>query len=402
MHVRRRPRPPHAAAPAGARGAGSRATRSAIAGLGRAGRQRSRRRASAAYATSPAPHHAGAPADRDLDAARGRPTRGPPRRSSPRTSPTAGARRMAAAVPGVLEELPARRGAARRDRPGHDDRGGARSGSRSPPTSCSPRACSCVPSWSARSSTSYVPSTACPRPRADPADLRSGARRTSRRPSAAPTRRCGSTPSHYRSASVSARTVGDRAGRRVYVTLGTIFNKTSGDLFERLRRRARGPRRRGRRHGRARPRPGGTRCAPRPTSASSGSCRRTRCWPRRTWSSRHGGSGSLMAALAHGLPSRPAPAGRRPAPQRAARPRSSASPRPSTPPRPPPPRSPTASWAPHWPTTRWPSGAARWPTRSASLPSVDVRGGAARARSRHLGCGHDDRAHRPRDHRDGR
>ena len=41
------------------------------------------------------------------------------------------------------------------------------------------------------------------------------------------------TPSHYRSASV-ARGPRPPGRPRVYVTLGTIFNKTSGDLFERL------------------------------------------------------------------------------------------------------------------------------------------------------------------------
>jgi UDP:flavonoid glycosyltransferase YjiC (YdhE family) len=41
-------------------------------------------------------------------------------------------------------------------------------------------------------------------------------------------------PTHYRSTDAPERARRSTGGPRVYVTLGTIFNKTSGDLFERL------------------------------------------------------------------------------------------------------------------------------------------------------------------------
>ena len=109
------------------------------------------------------------------------------------------------------------------------------------------------------------------------------------------------TPSHYRSASV---TRGQRQpGRpRVYVTLGTIFNKTSGDLFERLLT-------------------GladldadvlvtvGRDLDPAAFGATPRHVRVERFVPQDEVLAAtdlvvsHGGSGSLMAALAHGLPS---------------------------------------------------------------------------------------------------
>ena len=170
------------------------------------------------------------------------------------------------------------------------------------------------------------------------------------------------TPSHYRSASVTRGP--RRPGRpRVYVTLGTIFNKTSGDLFERLLA-------------------GladldadvvvtvGRDLDPAAFGATPGHVRVERFVPQDEVLATtdlvvsHGGSGSLMAALAHGLPSVLLPLGAD-QPHNALRARElgvattlDAA---------------TAAAGRHHPgrgvrprqTPPWPSGAGRWPPRSA-------------------------------------
>jgi MGT family glycosyltransferase len=108
-------------------------------------------------------------------------------------------------------------------------------------------------------------------------------------------------PTHYRSATVRER--GERAGRpRIYVTLGTIFNSGSGDLFERLLAGLAGL-------GADVVATIGKRMDPADLGPQPAHVRVERFVPQDEVLPdvdlvvSHGGSGSLMATLAHGLPS---------------------------------------------------------------------------------------------------
>ena len=184
-----------------------------------------------AYATSPAPHHSGAPTGRDLTPLEATDARATEQEFADNFADR-GARRMAGAVPGVLEDF--RPDVVLRD---ETDLGTTiavellqvpvvthlvlASGLLVRPDLVGPRldvvraehGLAPDPDLT-RLTTGPVLSDFPPSFRSPDAPLRLAA-------------------SHYRSAAV---TRGPRQpGRpRVYVTLGTIFNKTSGDLFERL------------------------------------------------------------------------------------------------------------------------------------------------------------------------
>ncbi|RYC09574.1 glycosyltransferase [Nocardioides zhouii] len=252
-----------------------------------------------AYATSPAPHHSGTPAGRDLTPLPATDARAAEQEFADNFADR-GARRMAGAVPGVLEDF--RPDVVLRD---ETDLGTT--------IAVEPLGIPVVTHLVLASGLLVRPDLVGPRldvvraehglaPDPDLALLTSGPVLSEFPPSfRSPHAPLRMTPSHYRSTTVT-RAPRQPGRPRVYVTLGTIFNKTSGDLFERLLA-------------------GvadldaevvvtvGRDLEPAAFGATPRHVRVERFVPQDEVLAAtdlvvsHGGSGSLMAALAHGLPS---------------------------------------------------------------------------------------------------
>lgn len=253
----------------------------------------------AAYATSPPPHHSGAPATRDLTSVRVMDERATEVEFAENFA-TKGARRMASAVPGVIDDF--RPDVVVRD---ETDLG----------TTIAAELVDLpvVTHLVLASGLLVRPELVAPRldavraehglpPDPDLVRLTSGPVLSTTAPSfLSPDATLPLAPLHYRSGvAPRPRTPSDRP--RVYATLGTIFNKGSGDLFERLVAGL------------------GTLDAdvlltvghdldPRDVGRAPEHVRVERFVPHDEAVGgadvvvHHGGSGSLMAALAHGLPS---------------------------------------------------------------------------------------------------
>ena len=349
-----------------------------------------------AYATSPAPHHSGAPAGRDLDPARAHRRRATEQEFADNFADR-GARRMAAAVPGVLEDF--RPDVVLRD---ETDLGTT--------IAVEPLGIPVVTHLVLASGLLVRPELVGPRldvvraehglaPDPGLTRLTSGPVLSDFPPSfRSPDAPLRMTPSHYRSTAVTrglARRA-DRASTPRSARSSTRRPATSSSDCS----------------------PGSRTSTPRSSSRSGATSTRRRSEPTRDHVRverflpqdevlaatdlvvSHGGSGSLMAALAHGLPSVLLPLGAD-QPHNAQRARARSRHARSMPPRPPLPTS-RGAWAPPSPTARWSSGAARWPPRSPRCRPSTRRWRCSSAPPADLGCGHDDRSHRPRHHRDGR
>jgi UDP:flavonoid glycosyltransferase YjiC (YdhE family) len=253
----------------------------------------------AAYATSPPPHHSGAPATRDLTPVRVMDERATEVEFAENFA-TKGARRMASAVPGIIDDF--RPDVVVRD---ETDLG----------TTIAAELVDLpvVTHLVLASGLLVRPELVAPRldavraehglpPDPDLTRLTSGPVLSTTAPSfLSPDATLPLAPLHYRAGvAPRPRTPSDRP--RVYATLGTIFNKGSGDLFERLVAGL------------------GTLDAdvlltvghdldPRDVGPAPEHVRVERFVPHDEAVGgadvvvHHGGSGSLMAALAHGLPS---------------------------------------------------------------------------------------------------
>jgi UDP:flavonoid glycosyltransferase YjiC (YdhE family) len=253
----------------------------------------------AAYATSPSPHHGGAPATRDLNPVRVMDERATEVEFAENFA-TRGARRMASAVPGVIEDF----------RPHVVVRDETDLGT----TIAAELADLPVVTHLVLASGLLIrPELVAPRldvvraehglaPDPELSRLTSGTILSDAPPSfRSPDPPLALAPLHYRSGPV--RRVRRRTGRpMVYATLGTIFNTTSGDLLERLTA------------GLAELEADvvvtvGRTIDPEELGPLPAHVRVERFVPHDEVLARaalvvsHGGSGSFMAALAHGLPS---------------------------------------------------------------------------------------------------